>query len=282
MIDTLTVMRERERRAREQPTVCAVMLVNGRPEMTRLAIASFRAQTYRPKRLLIWDTGRVPALNLEQITDDLLYFREDCASTIGELRNRANRQAASGESCATPDLIAHFDSDDYSHPRRLEEQVALLQASGKQCVGYRELLFWDMRVAQIEIDPTRLGPEGHGCLGTVRSVGEAWIYRNHQANYATGASFLYRRELWEQQPFEDAPHEDRRWWLTPLVSRNCIGVTGIGEFDGMEAASMDPRMICQLHGSNSEAYDRGVMLKNPDVWRRAPEFDKYCSLVMKL
>ncbi len=45
------------------PTVACVMLVNGRPDMVKRAVASFRAQTYENSKLLIWDTGeRGPSL----------------------------------------------------------------------------------------------------------------------------------------------------------------------------------------------------------------------------
>lgn len=279
------------------PTVCCVMLVNGREAMVRRAIASFRAQTYERKRLLIWDSS--PGLTHDHEDEQERIFHMPAplpiAATIGALRNEANRFA-----CLAGDegeLIAHWDSDDWSHPRRLEEQVALLEASSKMCVGYRELLFWDTRG---KIDTSR---PNWMAVGT---MGEAWIYRNHQANWAAGASLLYRRELWEQQPFDDAPHEDQRWMMTPAVSVQCLGISSVaipsmrrevietGEseiFSTFQPGALhiedggmacEPRMVCGIHGSNSEAYDRRVMLTNPDVWRRAPEFDEYCERVMRI
>lgn len=236
-------------------TVCCVLLVNGREAMVRRAIASWRAQTYKHKRLLIWDSS--PGLTHDHEDEQERIFHMPAplpiAATIGALRNEANRFA-----CLAGDegeLIAHWDSDDWSHPRRLEEQVALLEASGKQCVGYRELLFWDTR--DVHERPN-----------------QAWIYRNHQQNWAAGASLLYRRELWESQPFDDAPHEDQRWMMTPAVSGQCLSVVGLGK-------GIDPRMVCRIHGSNSEAYDRKIMQSAPE-WRRTPEFDEYCERTMAL
>ena len=43
------------------------------------------------------------------------------------------------------DILVHLDDDDYSHPNRIAEQVVLLQSSGADCVGYREMLFWQNR-----------------------------------------------------------------------------------------------------------------------------------------
>jgi glycosyltransferase involved in cell wall biosynthesis len=132
------------------PTVCCVILVNGREAMVQRALAAFRAQTYPAKRLLIYDTSPVVDLwdTLGLVDDGDVEIIDSAAidhhgrrKTIGHLRNRANHHAVS----EGVDIIAHLDSDDWSHPRRLQEQVALLEASGKMCVGYRELLFWDTR-----------------------------------------------------------------------------------------------------------------------------------------
>lgn len=259
------------------PMVCCILLVNGRPEMTRRAIASFQAQTYERKRLIILDTGASP-VNLDADVIDRLYYRgvweesgympEWAGKTIGWLRNKANEYALS----FPVDLIAHFDSDDWSHPRRLEEQVALLEASGKMCVGYRELLFWDTRP-----DPDSYFEASDGSkFPDDQPRNEAWVYRNLDPRWAAGASFLYRRELWEQQPFDDAPHEDQRWWCTPLVSRNCVGVSAIPPMT-------DPRMICQMHPGGTEQIPRDVMLGGGGgVWLRALSFDKYCERTMQL
>jgi hypothetical protein len=226
--------------------------------MLARCVACFKKSTYLSAEHIVFDTSPY------------------AGETIGYIRNIVN-------ACAKGELIAHADDDDIFHPRRLEEQVALLVASGKQCVGYRELLFWDTRLPR----------------------GEAWIYRNPDPRWAAGASWLYRRELWEQQPFEDAPHEDQRWWLTPLVSRNCIGISAaIGYIRNIANACAkgeliawktqieclgEPRMICGIHGipgipgsGNTETYDRSVMSKETDVWRRSPEWDSYCARVMEL
>lgn len=254
------------------PTVCCVMLVNGRREMTRRAIASFRAQTYEAKLLVIVDSGEdfpCPWLVGDGVFVHCVgpgYYR-----TIGSLRNFANT-AAGAHGC---DLISHFDSDDWSHPRRLEEQVALLQASGKQCVGYRELLFWD----------TRTG----GDLGM--ALNEAWIYRNHDPRWCAGASMLYTREAWEACPFDDAPHKDQRWWLKN--AEKCLGVSaqlqqvteydvyGSGSSKPCDVVPCEPRMICQMHAGGTEQIPREVMLLG-DVWARASEFDVFCKGVMQL
>lgn len=261
-----------------EPTVTAIMLTCDRPEMTARAVASFEAQTYPRKRLVIYDASQNA---LTRYGEHFQRYDLGVKRTIGALRNLANKYADS-------DLIAHWDSDDWSHRQRLAEQVALLQASGKQLVGYRELLFWDTRHFNRHVAGEWQTP-APGC----ENLGEAWIYRHKQANWAAGASFLYTRALWEQQSFPDAPHEDQRWWLTPLVSRACVGMSAIVRQGLVNGETTDlgtppqlkpggPRMVCGIHGGNTEPYDRGSMLRGSDVWRQAPEWDEYCGKVMAL
>ena len=243
-----------------QPTVCVVMLVNGREAMTRRAIASFRAQTYERKRLVVVNSGDA------QITTDAMRgeFTGIYAGpqvTIGVLRNAGNQLAVQK---FDPSFIAHMDSDDWSHPRRLEEQVALLEASGKQCVGYREMLFWDTRFRNRH--------------------NEAWLYCNPGRGLCAGGTIMYRRELWERCPFPDAPHEDRRWWSdNQAVSAGYLDASAMA-MEGPDGPLplWGPRFIAHIHGGNSETIPRSTMLAGGGVWKRAPEFDSYCAERMKL
>lgn len=240
------------------PKVSIVMLMSpGREKMAVRALQGVQGQTYKNVELLAVDTVGMQG------------------KTIGYMRNVANQMA-------TGELIAHFDDDDWSHPRRIEEQVALLEASGKGCVGYRELLFWDTR--------TKIGlrdiPSGRYLQA--HHDGESWIYCHGDPRWAAGASFLYRRELWAQYPFFDAPHEDQRWWLEH-VSKHCLGQSSIlSEFlcDGEthpRGGQHSPRLICQMHAGGTEQIPRSVMLSGGGgVWRRAPEYDAHCAKVMAL
>ena len=296
-----------------QPTVCVVMLVNGARSMTRRAIASFRAQTYKRKRLLIVasdfsENDLADGVLMRANNGSHVFYQSVCNGgthdfvpfdvlptdiqanvaaagfkTIGALRNFAGLGCVAMDA----DLIAHFDSDDWSHPRRLEEQVALLEASGKQCVGYREMLFWDTRFAanpdpslrEIENDLDKLRPD------LIRNRhNEAWLYCNPGRGLCAGGTIMYRRELWERCPFPDAPHEDRRWW-----SDNQAVSAGYLDASAMAMESPDgplplwgPRFIAHIHGGNSETIPRSTMLAGGGVWKRAPEFDSYCAERMKL
>lgn len=253
------------------PSVACVMLVSGRPDMTARAVRPFLSQTYDNRLLLIWDTGDA-LLNIraeKTIYCPVFSTRE---RSIGELRNDAIGMATSA------DIIVTMDSDDLSHPRRIEEQVALLAASGAEACGYNEVLFWDGRDAAVE---------GGGIAGAWArgQGGQAWLYSNPAPNYAIGASLAFWRSTWQRRPFPHLPipgnrqsaGEDAEW----LKGVKCVGVTSlIGDtFDNPKEPFYDPRLICGVHGQNSQAYS----LAMPSVYfKRAPQFDEYARGTMYL
>jgi hypothetical protein len=236
----------------DQPTVCAVMLANGRPEMVARAVKSFRAQTYAANRrmLMILDTGDPWIRDSMDLGDGVWDLPMLNASwSIGKLRNRANELADAG-------ILLHWDSDDWSHPDRIAEQVALLQSSGAECVGYNQMLFWR--------DPTtcRIATEQD-------SWGEAWLYQSQIPNYALGTSMCYWRETWEHNPFPDRSEGcDDLYWSTSRRVK-IVSVSGI---------STHPRMIASIHGGNTCA----KIDADQKEWRRAEQWDDYCRGVMTL
>jgi hypothetical protein len=209
------------------PTVCCVMLANGRPEMARRAAQSFFRQNCEShKNLLIWNNN---------------------GGVIGALRNEAN-------STVKADIILHWDSDDWSHPNRIAEQVALLQSSGAECVGYSEMLFWQ----------------------SSEIFSSAWLYRAAVPNYAVGTSMCYWRETWQRDPFPDRSEgcDDLDWFNRGV---KIIGVSANATVS-FPQVTVDPRMIASIHGGNTCA----KIDVNAREWRRVPEWDAYCREAMKL
>ena len=253
-------------------SVACIMLARGREAMVARAVASFFRQDYERKRLMIWNTGiplSIPhdLFALEQLA--VVDSRE--TSSIGRLRNRANLSAIG---IFDVDLYAHWDSDDWSHPRRLSEQVALIEHTGADLVGYRECVFWDSTKCEIEVDPTI--PFGRGCVkGTVKSVGEAWIYRGRNPSWPIGSSFLYRREAFERFPFPDkSVGEDTEWLLRhPKLKTHAIPSTW--QASGIP---MEPRMICSIHSDNTSS----KIVPSAVEWTREPRLDQYCREKMAL
>ena len=260
-----------------EPTVCAVMLTKDRGEMARQAVASFRAQTYDPasRMLLIFDTGdltwydpRSDAENEHQIG----FTNRNLDWTIGQLRNEANSLASRF------DVIVHWDSDDWSHPTRIAEQVELLQSSGAAAVGYNKMLFWRERVESKvgEIDP-----------------GEAWLYTGS----ILGTSLCYWRKTWERVPFrsqranpthDKGVGEDHDFLLDlHAAGMKSVGVSGFGHDEptvklSCQGTDFGPRMIARIHGSNtSNAYNPADMARETQHWKRVPEWDQFCRRTME-
>ena len=173
----------------------------------------------------------------------------------------------------SPDILIHFDDDDWSHPERISEQVALLESSGADVVGYREMLLW------------REGP------------GEAWIYSNPDPRYALGTSLCYWRKTWERKPFEATSNGEDTKFITGL---NCVGKSSFpgeppetakrrGLPDGSTVMKYDidePRMIARIHaGNTSNQYAQNLLDISNRVkggpWRRVPEWDAYTRSIME-
>ncbi len=235
------------------PDVAAIMLCNGRPEMVRRAIRSFESQSYENKRLIVFEN-----------TGD---------RSIGRLRNEANALAGNA------DILVHFDSDDWSHPNRISEQVALLQSSGAECVGYHEMLFWDStpkaRMAQ-EIGPqVKLDDPG----------GQAWLYRADMKNYVVGTSMCYWRNTWERFPFPDYSEgcDDLRWSSGDTrTGMRAVKIVGAAIQPDRAVENDGPRMIAGIHGGNTCAKIAAQGKTWEKVWTRVPDWDAYCMETMKL
>lgn len=229
---------------------CVMLMSPGREAFQHQAVACFDSQTY---------TGGVRLLTLPA----------DPARTIGAMRNYANSLLTD---C---DIICHWDDDDWSHPNRIVEQVALIQATGADCVGYNEMLFW----RAVEKGPNY--------------PGEAWLYSNPNPRYALGTSLCYWRLAWEALPFPDLQHGEDTEWLKGV---NCHSVSGCGEFSPVSidlpmshpSAWPDFRMIARIHaGNSSSAYDPAEMARHNTLlpaeqqWSRVPDWDKVCREVME-
>lgn len=253
------------------PTVACVMLANGRETMVQRAVRSFQAQTYANKKLVIWNTGQLfgtqPFRGIR--VWEPVAVRDN--ARVGTLRNRANYWAV--EALDGIDLIAHWDSDDWSHPQRIAEQVALLEQTGADLAGYRDAIFWNTRPHM----PRCKGKCGDAeCAEmSVTPRNEAWLYRSEHPKMVIGASMMYRRKLWERCPFEDIPTaEDYRFWLQAVKDPTKVAAASITDNEGRW-----PRMVCEIHGSNTSPVYANM---HSSSWLRVPEYDGYAKGVMAL
>ena len=191
---------------------------------------------------------------------------------IGYLRNFVAETLCKAPN--PPDAFVHWDSDDFSHPNRIAEQVALLRSTGADVVGYREMLFW--REPE-KVRGGRLPPQFYPTY-----PGEAWLYSNPDPRYCLGTSLCYWRKTWERKPFEATSQgEDLRFW-TGLKS---IGVSSLAGVPRFTAYTAYPRMIASIHAGNTSTVYRPELMaaieRQGGEWKRAPEWDSYCRGVME-
>ena len=216
------------------PTVCAVCITADRPVQTARAIRSFMAQTYKNKYLLIFDTSKKGAVVGEsKLGPQVILVKADRkeSDTIGSLRNLANGL------CANADILCHWDSDDWSHPLRIAEQVADLDhCASSSATGYADMIFWD----------------------SVKQ--EAWHYHHYMPNYAVGTSLMYPRTTWVQKPFPELGKGEDSAWIKGLV------VFGTGSH------IRQPRMIAEVHGGNTSSR----IVYDSEQFTRVPHRDQYC------
>lgn len=238
------------------PSVTCVCLTADRQVMTDRAVKCFLNQTYPDRHLLIYDTGNVryelPA-DFEARRITLVHEIRPPYATIGMLRNIA-------VGLAQADIIAHWDSDDWSHPLRLAWQVQRLREpahgdtgtpqKAPSLVGYRSMMFW--------------------------RGGEAWRYQNELQTYVIGTSMCYWRKAWEAKSFPErgaagAPlkfGEDNEW------QKGIARATDEGFFKS------EPAMIAEMHGGNITDH-ADIMIKSPN-WQRVAEWDAKVERLMRI
>lgn len=110
------------------PMVTCVMLTRwpDRRAMMRDALASFHAQTYSPRELLVVNEGEP----LTSLVRGVRVVNTGPRSSLGEQRDVGLREA-DGE------YVATWDDDDASMPTRLSEQVAAAEAGADYVLCHR-------------------------------------------------------------------------------------------------------------------------------------------------
>ena len=243
-------------------SVCALCLTADRQRLTDRAVKCFLDQT-APAWMLIYDTGKTPydlSAELAQRSREtghrivIAYDKLARTHKIGRLRNDAIQLTGTSE------IIVHWDSDDWSDPRRLEVQLANIKQTGVTC--FLNMLFYDTRALQIQM---MMQPSLPGSV-----LGDAYEYDTAKCGprNVIGTSLMYRRCIWESHPFnQNAVIGEDTQWARMITTRRVECVSA-------------PLMIAEVHGGNSSyvyklAFDEYQPAHRPE-WRRRPEFDQFC------
>jgi hypothetical protein len=124
--------------------------------------------------LVVLDDGEDNIADVVPDHPEIRYCVSTRRHSLGSKRNLA---------CAasTGTIIAHWDDDDWYAPWRLSRQVAEIVAGEADLCGLTRMLFFD--------------PAAQRAWEYVYPAGAApWVY---------GATFCYRKSIWEQSPFLD-------------------------------------------------------------------------------
>jgi len=156
------------------PLVSCILPTKNRAAYIGDAIRSYQSQTYPHTELIIVDNGddSTEAVVQTHASVDVRYVRVPGRTLpTGDMRNLCVKHAQ-GE------FICHFDSDDWSAPERVTDQVNRLGAHGV-VTGYCSMLFYDERDGR--------------CYH--------WQMSHAPYKFALGTSLCYRREWWRHHPF---------------------------------------------------------------------------------
>jgi glycosyltransferase involved in cell wall biosynthesis len=228
----------RSEQAGAAPLVTCLMPTCDRRRYVARAIDWFLRQDYPARELLVLDDGADRVADLVPADPRVRYVALDERLPIGSKRNRGCDLAAGA-------LIAHWDDDDWHAPHRLSYQVAQLERTGAEACGAGRLLY---------AEP---------------ASGRAWLYEFPQATCAwiAGNTLLYRRSLWERNPFADvAVGEDTRfvWSGNPRLAvlddhRVVVGLVHDGNTSRKQTAGSywSPRPLAEVQtllGADAEAF----------------------------
>ena len=212
-----------------QPLVSCILPTHNRAHLIQIAIDSYLSQDYLHKELVIVDSGSDDTEARIPKQPSIRYFKTSPAGSepqAGTMRNRCCEKVW-GE------LICHFDSDDWSAPSRITDQVEALQDG--ILIGYCDMLFYDVRDAQ------------------------TYYWSISTQRFALGTSFLYRKDWWQQHPFEDLPiGEDFKFFYealrlaggrvqTPSVKQMMVALVHEGQTSPKNITSSSYQKVAASH-----------------------------------
>ena len=221
------------------PLVSCVMPTHDRPAFVALAIASFEAQSYPMKELIVIDDGRRPVANLVHGRSDIRYRRLTGSHTIGAKRN-------AGQELSRGSLLCSWDDDDWYASDRLRYQLLPILYGDADITGLESAFMMDL------------------------TTGEVWsasdtLHETMFAGNVAGGTLAYRRTVGDRLRFPNVSLAEDAAWLRSALAQ------------GFRLARLPNagRFIYMRHSHNTWRFHAGTFV-DPRGWHRVappPAFD---------
>jgi glycosyltransferase involved in cell wall biosynthesis len=153
--------------------VSCILTTGNRPAFTRQAIRCFMRQTRDDSELIVVDDGAQPVAETCAGLCRVTYIRLDQPTLLGTKLNIGVKRSSGA-------IIQKLDDDDYYHPEFLQRAADQLRGQPSD----RTLVAWDCFLVLLTGE-RRVRFSGHG--------------------WTAGGTLCFHRDLWERQPFRDAP-----------------------------------------------------------------------------
>lgn len=226
-----------------RPFVTCLCITRNRPNWLHLACDYFADQAcyLAIERLNAFDTELLIVSDGERLNAD------DYARVNARIRviNLASRPRTLGEkrnigcALADGDIIAAWDDDDYSSPRRIWDQLTMMKRSGKSVIAYNRMKFTDGK--------------------------DWWMYDGSMLpSVGIGGSLLFTKSWWSNNPFDRETGaddgyggfiaEDNDFIYRAFKRKQFIAMSGTRSdaTAGLEDADM---MYATIHKSNTSKRD---------------------------
>jgi glycosyltransferase involved in cell wall biosynthesis len=168
-----------------QPLVSVVLTTRDRPRFLPLALAGYRQQRYPHRELIVVDDGeQFPVNRVEVAGAGGRLLRVPPGTALGSKLN-------AGIDIATGSLIQKMDDDDWYGPEFLATMVTGLA-----------------RRWQVACRPTLLLLSPFLFFDLAR-----WELRRSLRGHLPGATLLFGRDLWQEQPFRPLAGDEDVWFL---------------------------------------------------------------------
>src|SRR5512146_1559944 len=200
--------------------VSCVLPTRNRAAFIGMAIESYQSQTYPVRELIVLDNGDDETESLIPADSSIRYVKICGQKNTGQMRNACN-ELARGE------IICHFDSDDWSAPERIADQVQRLAESGCPVTGYHSLLFCD-------------------------ASGRGYEFRAQPNRYVCGTTLCYLKSWWAGHRFPPiCKGEDTAFVRDAAHFRR----TAKGLARALISAEVRGMMVARVHDSNTSPKD---------------------------